>query len=484
MKDTSIVGFVKTYIEDDYAMNVFYNIIKKSFVENDFTLSNMSSFKIDGRFFGEEMNINFRTNRFKNNKYALSLMLSVRLLMLNHNYIKLCEDDDLMFMPKPAESFLWIGYMSFILENMDDNEVKMLYSMFETVYFRDDLTEEYKRLFKDSITIPAFKNERAYYKSLAKNTVGFANGVISNCAFIEASFNKFVIQKDIKYVGDTAFAFCANLDTLVFEDKVMFGKFPIIECEKLRQIVVPTSLLDYYKENLLYYKDIICDKEKSVQDAKEARPEKISNSIEFEKKKGQMDFKKLDLVFDKKVTSYKYFWFISIISLAKDRGTLVIPFKDILIRMAALAWPIVLKDEIILSKQDMLPKYLNDISNKTSLLRNASWSVVERHLTQHFDSKGIEWILSPLLNNVPYRFLSPWIPFTTNEEVAEKSIKREYACLYALHDNAVVLDEDWWNYIHTNYSTICEYAKNSFVKYVKTYNNQIKLLRFMTVGWF
>ena len=96
---------------------------------------------------------------------------------------------------------------------------------------------------------------------MASTTTGVANHVIGNNAFLEAQIKKYVITKDIEYVGDTAFSYCENLETLEFEDKVMFGTFPIIECLKLTRIIVPSPLLDYYKEELQYYENIISDNE-------------------------------------------------------------------------------------------------------------------------------------------------------------------------------------------------------------------------------
>ena len=40
-----------------------------------------------------------------------------------------------------------------------------------------------------------------------------------------------------------------------------FGVFPILECKKLSRIVVPTELIDYFKEELPYYKSIVTDNE-------------------------------------------------------------------------------------------------------------------------------------------------------------------------------------------------------------------------------
>lgn len=198
---------------------------------------------------------------------------------------------------------------------------------------------------------------------------------------------------------------------------------------------------------------------------------------------GLIDIKKLDYIFEKEATSYKYFWFMAIISLAKDKNSLTISYRDIVIRMATLAWPIVFEDEIDLGKSDMIAKYLNDILERSALIKNISNKVVEAYLSVYYDSDGIGKILEPLLKNVPYRFLSPWIPYTTDEEVVEKSNSADCACLYALQDNSIVLDEDWWEYIRKNYTKICNSAERSFVTYLEPKNDHQKLAKYMSKRW-
>lgn len=196
-----------------------------------------------------------------------------------------------------------------------------------------------------------------------------------------------------------------------------------------------------------------------------------------------IDVKMLDKIFEKKATSYKYFWFMAIISLAKERNSLTISYRDIVIRMATLAWPIVFEYGIDLGKSDMIAKYLNDILEDSSLVSNLPNKVVEAYLSVYYESDGIGKILEPLLKNVPYRFLSPWIPYTTDEEVIERSNSADCACLYALQDNGILLNEEWWEYIKKNFKKICNSTEWSFITYLKPYNSHSSFTKFMAKGW-
>lgn len=196
-----------------------------------------------------------------------------------------------------------------------------------------------------------------------------------------------------------------------------------------------------------------------------------------------VDFSKIERVFDKKASSYKYFWFMSIISLAKERGDIKLPYKDILIRMATLAWPIVMSDGIDLGENDMIAKYLNEIQRKSYLINNASIVVVESYLRDNYAAKDIGKILSPLLKNVPYRFLSPWIKYSTDEEVIRQSLEKSSHGFYALHDDFIIINKVWWDYIKEHYDDVCNFALQSFISYVKQNNKSVKLLKLKTLGW-
>lgn len=196
-----------------------------------------------------------------------------------------------------------------------------------------------------------------------------------------------------------------------------------------------------------------------------------------------LDLNKLNSVFDKKVTSYKYFWFIAIISIAKEKGILSISFDDIVIRMASIAWPIAMGDGIDFGERDMLSKMLKDIQKKTYLIKAASSKVVESSLYDYYKILGIDKILVQLLTNVPYRFLSPWIKFTSNEEVSQLSNKDTFEGLYSINAYGIILKSKWWEYIEAHYNELCIFTLNSFIVYLKQYNSNLKLLRFIKEGW-
>ena len=515
MKQIYMLDYIKDSIGDNYTMEVLYYTLKNAIITNDYNLRDIPFVEIDGRFHGEKIYLGTRM-RYRSSLHSISMLLSVRAIMLNDEYLSCCENDHLIFTSIPKEKYQWIENATIILDCMKDDEFAMLYSLLEDLYFDEDLNDKDKERFEQSLEKPEYRNTNLYYRNIASNHQGVKDNVICNNAFVCADFSTYEVGQEIVYVGNTAFAYCQNLETIKFNGQVTFGKFPIIECEKLRQIIVPSQLVNYYRELLPYYESIINDgvinncteavvkpidigkrniEESEIEivyvDIPSADPytetEIDDNTIMLADEQNKIlapsDIKKFEEVFDKKATSYKYFWLMAIVTLAKEKGAFVIPFKDILIRMAALAWPIVFQDEINLGKIDQLSKYLKTIKERSSLTNFSKANQVETYLMSHYETHSIRKILYPLLNNVPYRFLSPWIVFISNEDVISKSRTGSFTGLYSLYDDHIVLNKKWWEYIHSHYNEISAFTLKSFFAYAKKYNDEEMFSRLKNEGW-
>ncbi len=520
MKNYKLEDYILNYIEDEYAMNVLYYSIKDSLIKNDCSFRNVLALHIDGRFYGDAINLSW-IHPLQTPIDSIAFTLSFRLVMLNHDYLELFEDSGTILMRHSDVDYQWIENTILVLSNWQDEEVRILFKMMKDCYIDNEVSADDKNKLNKLTVKPDYRGEKEYYQSIAGEKEFNSYHVIGNKAYLESEFERFVVKKNKRYVGNTAFAYCNNLHTIVFEDKVFFGIFPIIECPKLQQIVVPEHLLSYYKENLPYYKDLITTQEREITTA-DPEPTAVINEtkttddddldieivevgiptadsyievdVQGEHKQPStpsnkdvidegIDVKKIKEIYDKKATTYKYFWFMAIITLAKEKKQLMLSYQDILIRMVVLAWPIIFEYEIDFGKQDKLKDYLNEIVKKTSLIKTASNGVVNRYLKQHYTSQGIDKILTPLLKNVPYRFLSPWIKFVSNEDVIEKSNARNFNGPYALMPKDILLDEDWWEYIEEHFEGLSNFSLQSFISYIKQYNGGLKLIKLKTVGW-
>lgn len=260
MIKTQLLKYIKASIEDEYAMEVLYYSVKDAALKNGLAFENATSIVVDGRFLGETIQIGIN-NQFQSQIKTVALLLSIRALMLDKCYLRCCVDDYLIFTSSVIGRFQWIELTTIIRECMDDDEFYRLYDIFEDLYFDESITEESIVELKDGLTVPEYQGLEKYYKNIASSNEGIVDGVICDNAFINEDFETFIVPADVAYIGNTAFSYCPNLSLIRFTNKVSFGIFPILECKKLSRIVVPTELVDYFKEELLYYKSIITDNE-------------------------------------------------------------------------------------------------------------------------------------------------------------------------------------------------------------------------------
>ena len=179
------------------------------------------------------------------------------------------------------------------------------------------------------------------------------------------------------------------------------------------------------------------------------------------------DTDKLRHAFDKKATSYKYFWFLAILNIYNENRKASILFKDILIVMVTIAWKYVFVENCEFPKLDQLPNYLSKIQGKSYLDRYAKESRVKETVRAHYQEWNWNTLLMPLLNNVPYRFLSPWIPFTNNEEIIAKSNETESRCPYSIAKNHITINPLWSDYIVENYDKISLFIEKELRFYLK-----------------
>ena len=171
--------------------------------------------------------------------------------------------------------------------------------------------------------------------------------------------------------------------------------------------------------------------------------------------------------FDKKATSYNYFWFLAILKIYRDNREDSISFKDILIKMVSIAWKYVFVVKCQFRSLDQLPVYLRAIQAKTYLFRSANEKVIEERVQEYFYELNLNTLLMPLLNNVPYRFLSPWIPFASNDDVKAKSKIVYLRCPYSLHSDHITINPIWGDYFVKKYYRIFRFIEEELKAYLK-----------------
>ncbi len=117
---------------------------------------------------------------------------------------------------------------------------------------------------------------------------------------------------------------------------------------------------------------------------------------------------KLSSVFYNTTTSYKFYWFISLLKLLAEREDRKIPIKDILVKMICNAWYPINYFKLNFGFSDKLDQNIDTIQS----VLNIPMDVSLRDLYDILQCSTDPFVNSLILHfdqQVPFRFLSPWI---------------------------------------------------------------------------
>ena len=96
---------------------------------------------------------------------------------------------------------------------------------------------------------------------------------------------------------------------------------------------------------------------------------------------------------------------------------------------------------------------------------------IKRLLMANLDR--VKDFLRVFILNVPYRFLSPWITYTSDAEVVEKSRLFHNNCLYALKGETVELNPVWMDYLNDHYDLLRNFAFRNLAVFLQKRNPDV-----------
>ncbi|MBR3386863.1 MAG: HNH endonuclease [Bacteroidales bacterium] len=166
---------------------------------------------------------------------------------------------------------------------------------------------------------------------------------------------------------------------------------------------------------------------------------------------GKIDAGRLSRIYDNTTATYKFYWFVSIIDLiCSNSGRRRFSFDEIIAGMIAEAWYPIHYFRLSFGKMDSLETNILAIQRYLNIPIDASRDAVRNKILQNVDDPAVHKLLHVFTLNVPYRFLSPWIPKSTDSQVVEHSISYMNSCPYAIHGQTIVVDEMWVDYLIKN----------------------------------
>ena len=186
---------------------------------------------------------------------------------------------------------------------------------------------------------------------------------------------------------------------------------------------------------------------------------------------------RLGNVFNKTVATYKFFWFVSIMQIHAKTENPRISVWDIVIRMVANAWYPIHYFRLSFGKSDSLFDIVMELHRVTKIPIDANAETIIRELTSRLNDKQIKKQLNTLTQNVPYRFLRPWIDTSDDKEMVYRSQTLENNCLYSLDkedsDFYIVLNPAWDTYLHNHYNILVDFAYWNLTLFLQARNPNV-----------
>ena len=194
----------------------------------------------------------------------------------------------------------------------------------------------------------------------------------------------------------------------------------------------------------------------------------------------QSDFlstKNLSRVFNNTTATYKFYWFQSLLQMHNEEGIYRMNVWDLVIRMVANAWFPIHYFHLSFGSMDPLHRIVTELQWMTDLPMDAKKEEVVECLTVRLDDKKVKDQLATLIRNVPYRFLSPWINYTSDADVIARSHAYENGCLYSIQKTKdefyITINPVWNKYLQDYYGILTDFINWNLTLFLQQRNPNI-----------
>lgn len=167
--------------------------------------------------------------------------------------------------------------------------------------------------------------------------------------------------------------------------------------------------------------------------------------------------------FNRTTATYKFYWLLSILQ-GVESGSEKIPKRELFSRMISNAWFTVNYFNVSFGKQDLIQDTIYAINNSETITIDEKREIVYQRLlaTRNKETERSLWHFN---KNVPHWFLSPWFPRNGSETDSNRE-KRIYSesktfeskCLYALHQNFILINPEWMDYLISNAKVLKDFC--------------------------
>jgi len=168
--------------------------------------------------------------------------------------------------------------------------------------------------------------------------------------------------------------------------------------------------------------------------------------------------KEIAQIFNNTVATYKYYWFVSILDIVVKEQRRQLSFWEIIVGMVVEAWYPIHYFRLSFGKSDSLYNQIIEIQKELNIPIDAKKSHIKSQINKHIDSPKIKNLLRVFALNVPYRFLSPWIKYTSDTEVVSLSQSFTNNCIYSIKGETIEINPNWEKYLNANYLVLRDFT--------------------------
>lgn len=181
----------------------------------------------------------------------------------------------------------------------------------------------------------------------------------------------------------------------------------------------------------------------------------------------------LSAIFCNTSATYKFYWFLAMIEIVVKEQRTKISFWEIIAGMVAESWYPIHYFKLSFGKSDSLYVQSLALQQELNIPIDADKEKIKQLLINKINDNRVKSLLRVFSLNVPYRFLSPWIKYTTDKDVVLRSQQFENECLYAINGEFVEVNPKWVDYLSEHYRILRDFAFWNLTEFLQKRNPNV-----------
>ncbi len=163
-------------------------------------------------------------------------------------------------------------------------------------------------------------------------------------------------------------------------------------------------------------------------------------------------------IYNNTVATYKFYWFVAILDIVVKEQRRQISFWEVIVGMIVEAWYPIHFFRLSFGKSDSLYNQIIKLQKELNIPVDAKKDEIKKRIFNNLNVPKIRGLLRVFTLNVPYRFLSPWINYTTDNDVVELSQSYTNNCIYSIKGDTIEINPIWEQYLNDNYLILRDFT--------------------------